>query len=101
VEMRWLDGQNHEERFEPCIRIKTHWDAQGSLSVTIDDNGCGMTAETQQQMLVPFFTTKAPTQGTGIGLSITQQIITLEHSGELTCRSAIGQGTTFTIRLPV
>jgi signal transduction histidine kinase len=100
VEMRWMDGQNHEERFEPCIRIKTHWDGESSLSVTIDDNGCGMSAETQQQMLVPFFTTKAPTQGTGIGLSITQQIITLEHGGELTCRSAIGQGTTFSIRLP-
>ncbi len=105
VEKRWIDRQNNGDRFEPCIRITTHFETrlnqEDSVSITIQDNGCGMSDETKQQMLVPFFTTKAPTQGTGIGLSITQQIIVQERGGDLDCRSAIGQGTTFTLRLPI
>jgi signal transduction histidine kinase len=101
LDMRWLAGQDNGDGFEPCIRIKTHFSQKDSVSVTIQDNGCGMSDETQQQMLVPFFTTKAAMQGTGIGLSITQQIIAQEHGGDLDCHSAIGQGTTFIIRLPV
>lgn len=102
LDKRWDDCQNEGTSFDPTIRIKTYFeqsDDQDSVHISIADNGCGMNDKTQKQMLVPFFTTKAPTQGTGIGLSITQQIIQ-EHGGDLDCRSAIGQGTTFMLRLP-
>ncbi len=101
LDQRWIESQETGAGFEPLIRITTHVNSDDSISITIQDNGCGMSDETQKQMLMPFFTTKAPTQGTGIGLSITQQIIVQEHGGELVCRSAIGQGTAFTLRLPM
>jgi signal transduction histidine kinase len=105
VEKRWIDRQSNGDRFEPCIQITTHFEThlnqEDSVAITIHDNGCGMSDETKQQMLVPFFTTKAPTQGTGIGLAITQQIVVQEHGGDLDCHSTIGQGTTFTLRLPI
>jgi signal transduction histidine kinase len=68
------------------------------VEVTIRDTGSGMAAETLSHLFQPFFTTKA--QGTGLGLVITRQIID-QHRGAITCDSAPGQGTTFTIRLPL
>lgn len=102
LETRWLDCQKNGILFEPDLQIKTQFDQRDSVAIiTIEDNGCGMSAETREKMLLPFFTTKAPEKGTGIGLAITQQIIVQEHQGELNCQSTIGQGTTFTVRLPI
>ncbi|NET53038.1 MAG: hypothetical protein F6K09_31535, partial [Merismopedia sp. SIO2A8] len=49
----------------------------------------------------PFFTTKPVGQGTGMGLSISYQIITERHGGTLTCQSTVGEGTAFTITIPL
>lgn len=65
--------------------------------VQITDTGHGMTPEQRQKLFKPFFTTK--TGGTGLGLPLTQQIIT-EHGGRIECESVAGKGTTFTIHLP-
>ena len=56
-----------------------------------------MTPEIQQRIFEPFFTTRA--QGTGLGLPIVRRIIE-SHSGTVTVESALGLGTTFTVRLP-
>jgi PAS domain S-box-containing protein len=65
--------------------------------IRIADTGKGMTAEEHAQIFKPFFSTK--TGGTGLGLPLTQQIIT-EHGGRVDCESVARQGTTFTLRLP-
>ncbi len=78
-----------------------------SLSETADqvdlafqDDGCGMTPETLQQLFEPFFTTKDAGQGTGLGLSLTRKIIE-SHDGSISANSeGPGHGSTFRVRLP-
>ena len=67
--------------------------------VIIHDTGQGMSEQTRQQMFDPFFTTKGP-QRNGLGLSVVWGIVT-RHGGTIGAMSAMGTGTTFTIRLPI
>lgn len=76
-------------------------DQAESVIITIADNGCGILESIQPQVFDPFFTTKPVGQGTGLGMSISYQIITDKHHGKLTCHSQPGVGTAFTILLPV
>lgn len=69
------------------------------LSVSLKDNGSGISPENLQRILEPFFTTKAPGAGTGLGLSITQSIVE-EHQGRLTIDSELNVGTTLKFNLP-
>jgi PAS domain S-box-containing protein len=71
------------------------------VEIDIADNGMGMTEEVQKRLFDPFFTTKPVGRGTGLGLSIAYQIITERHQGELQYSSSVGEGTTFTIRIPL
>jgi signal transduction histidine kinase len=61
----------------------------------------GMAEEVQQKIFNPFFTTKPIGKGTGMGMSISYQIITEKHGGTLECRSTPGIGTEFIIEIPV
>ncbi len=70
------------------------------VALIVSDTGQGMDQETQEHIFEPFFTTKGPGKGTGLGLSTVHGIVT-GHSGHITCQSAPGQGTAFTIYLPV
>jgi CheY-like chemotaxis protein len=63
------------------------------------DRGCGMSEETRRRVFEPFFTTKGA-QGNGLGLAVVWGIVA-RHGGEITVDSALGHGTTFTVRLPV
>jgi len=74
------------------------WRDGGRAQLRITDNGKGMTEEHLKQLFVPFFTTKK--EGTGLGLSLVQQIVT-EHGGHVECESVAGKGSTFTIFLPL
>ena len=74
--------------------------AENRLLVTIEDNGPGISDETLSKMFDPFFTTKPVGKGTGLGMSISHQIVTEHHKGTLTCHSTVGEGTAFTIRIP-
>jgi PAS domain S-box-containing protein len=67
----------------------------------IADNGCGISPNIQQRLFDPFFTTKPVGQGTGLGLSISHAIVVKKHNGKLSCKSQLGQGTEFTIELPL
>jgi signal transduction histidine kinase len=82
------------------IRIKTEVD-DVNIIIRIFDNGPGMTQETCEKLFDPFFTTKPLDKGTGLGLSISYKIVVEEHGGNLTCTSALGKGTEFTIDLPI
>lgn len=72
-----------------------------AIAIRIRDNGIGMTEAVQQEMFKPSFTTKPVGKGTGLGLAIAYQIIVERHQGSLTCNSVPGQGTEFTIELPL
>jgi signal transduction histidine kinase len=63
------------------------------------DGGCGMSEETRRRVFEPFFTTKGA-QGNGLGLAVVWGIVA-RHGGEISVDSVLGQGTTFTLRLPV
>ena len=74
-------------------------DSRHFIEISIEDTGCGIPQENLERIFDPFFTTKGPTVGTGLGLSICFGIIK-RHGGNITVRSAAGEGSTFTIHLP-
>jgi len=79
------------------IRVSGHPD---HVLIEIEDNGPGIPAETQRRVFEPFYTTKAPGVGTGLGLSVSYFIVTKSHGGAMTVASEPGRGTTFSITLP-
>ena len=70
------------------------------VRIEIADTGCGIAPESLGAIFDPFFTTKTAEQGTGLGLSVSQGIVTA-HGGEITCESKPGAGTKFVIQLPI
>ncbi|HEY9649348.1 MAG TPA: ATP-binding protein, partial [Coleofasciculaceae cyanobacterium] len=83
------------------IWICTQVVGQNQVVILIGDNGSGMTPEICQKLFDPFFTTKPVGSGTGLGMSISYQIIVQKHGGKLQCISAPGQGTAFLIQIPI
>jgi PAS domain S-box-containing protein len=81
------------------LAIRT-WSSDGVMRVEIADSGMGIAPEHMARIYDPFFTTKAPKKGTGLGLSVTYGIIR-EHGGNIEVSSQVGQGTRFTIELPL
>lgn len=81
------------------IRVRT-WADEDSVYIAFKDDGCGMPDEVRERVFDPFFTTKEVGRGTGQGLPMARAIIHDKHGGTLTCASAPGEGTTFTITLP-
>jgi two-component system, sporulation sensor kinase E len=79
------------------LTVRTHAESRYA-ELQIADTGEGMTAEQVRQLFVPFFSTKS--NGTGLGLAMAQQIVA-EHGGRIECTSVVGEGTTFTLRLPL
>jgi PAS domain S-box-containing protein len=71
------------------------------VMIRIGDNGVGIPEHLRQRLFDPFFTTKPVGKGTGMGLSISYQIITERHGGTLQCISEPGQGTEFIIQIPL
>lgn len=80
------------------VRIPQEWSRY--LQIEIKDNGCGMTKETLRHIFDPFFTTKKGGEGTGLGLSLAEQIVH-SHKGYIYAESQAGKGTVFTIFLPI
>ncbi|QZZ23309.1 sensor histidine kinase [Leptothermofonsia sichuanensis E412] len=85
----------------PMIKIQTEQIDQDYILIRIADNGPGMSEGIQKRLFDPFFTTKPVGKGTGMGMSISHQIITERHKGTLQCISAPGQGTEFMIQIPI
>ncbi len=82
------------------VTITTTLNSDRGVSISVKDNGVGMSPEVQAKIFNPFFTTKPVGQGTGMGLPISYQIVTKNHQGELTFTSVLGEGTEFIIYLP-
>lgn len=82
------------------ITIATEVTQDHHVSIKIKDNGVGMSTEVCKRIFDPFFSTKPVGSGTGLGLSMSYQIIVEKHRGNLYCESELGRGTTVTIQLP-
>lgn len=88
------------ESYKPTVFVTTKKKAD-SIEITVGDNGNGVPQHIIDKIFQPFFTTKSTGQGTGLGLSLTYDIITKEHNGTLQVESREGEGATFIITLPV
>jgi len=78
------------------VRLAAPW-----AEIQVEDNGVGMSESVRKRIFEPFFTTKEVGQGTGLGLSVSYFIITNNHKGQMEVQSKPGQGTCFTLRLPL
>jgi len=83
------------------ITIRTSFQDAGWIQIAIADNGSGIPESIQQRIFDPFFTTKPVGKGTGMGMSISHQIISERHGGRLSFRSTPATGTQFLIQLPI
>ncbi|MGK2861955.1 MAG: sensor histidine kinase, partial [Chitinophagaceae bacterium] len=87
------------QQYEPTVSIKTK-KLDGKIEVSVKDNGNGIPQKAVDKIFQPFFTTKPTGQGTGLGLSLSYDIVKA-HGGELNVETMEGKGTTFIIQLPV
>jgi two-component system, NtrC family, sensor kinase len=81
------------------VTVRTRAEEQG-VRIEVADNGCGIGLEHRDRIFDPFYTTKPVGQGTGLGLSISYGIIQ-DHGGTIEVASTVGEGTCFTIHLPL
>jgi two-component system NtrC family sensor kinase len=88
-----------EGTFEPTVFVSTRKDTD-KITIIVSDNGCGIPQRIADKIFQPFFTTKPSGQGTGLGLSLSYDIIKA-HGGEIRMESKEGEGTEFIIELPV
>jgi signal transduction histidine kinase len=86
--------------YEPTVSVKTKKGA-GKIEISVMDNGNGIPEKVKDKIFQPFFTTKPTGKGTGLGLSMSYDIVNKGHGGELTVETTLGEGTTFTIALPI
>jgi two-component system NtrC family sensor kinase len=99
VFMNLLVNAGHAIKEQGVITIRTGCDGDW-VWVSIGDTGCGIAPEIVNRIFEPFFTTKPVGSGTGLGLSLSYGIVT-KHGGKIEVSSVVGQGTTFTVRLPL
>jgi len=81
------------------LRLRTGRAGRDRIRLEVEDTGIGITAENLKNVFDPFYTTKAPGQGTGLGLSVVHSVVR-RYGGDITVESTPGVGTTFRIELP-
>ena len=86
-------------RFEPVLRAATR-NLGEAVEIRIRDNGTGIPPEVREKMFNPFFTTKPTGEGTGLGLSMTHDIVVKQHGGKIDVETEPGVFTEFIIILP-
>ena len=93
-------GMSDPPTQSPCIVIRLTNVDQG-VRIEVADNGPGMPPEMKRRVFEPFYTTKPPGIGTGLGLSVSYFIVTRGHAGKMWVESSPGMGATFVIELPL
>jgi signal transduction histidine kinase len=83
------------------VEITTFAPPSGGWGAKIKDNGIGIPDAIKDKIMQPFFTTKPTGEGTGLGLSLTYDMVVKGHGGTINVESEEGKGTIFTIKLPV
>ncbi len=94
------DALEMESSYKPMVIVGTK-KCDNKIAITISDNGTGIPQKIINKIFQPFFTTKPTGEGTGLGLSMSYDIITKSHGGELHVKSSEDEGTDFEIILPV
>jgi len=106
VDEKRRQSTENGQPYEPTVTVKTSQNpplgdgGAGYVLISVTDNGDGISQKILDKIFQPFFTTKPTGQGTGLGLSMSNDIVTKGHGGTLTVETKEGSGTTFTIILP-
>lgn len=85
--------------YQPTVTVTTT-QGDGNVTIRVRDNGTGIADSIKGKVFQPFFTTKPTGQGTGLGLSLSYDIVAKEHGGELAVKTQLGEGSEFSITLP-
>ena len=98
--------KNEKENYKPLVTISTSTNSplqggKGGVEIRVKDNGPGIPDDIKDKIFQPFFSTKPTGQGTGLGLSLTYDIVTKGHGGLLEVETKEGAGTEFIIKLPI
>jgi signal transduction histidine kinase len=91
---KFKDGPN-----DRLLNIEKLVNTAPLVKFSVNDTGPGIAPEVLPKIFQPYFTTKGPRQGTGLGLNIVQRLVK-EGNGALHCHTRVGEGTTFTVYLP-
>ncbi|SDF75227.1 Histidine kinase-, DNA gyrase B-, and HSP90-like ATPase [Bradyrhizobium brasilense] len=92
-------SETGDETFDPALSATTN-NLDDKVEIRIRDNGTGIPVEVKEKVFNPFFTTKPAGEGTGLGLSMTHDIIVKQHGGTLDVETELGVFTEFIITLP-
>ena len=102
------EKKNSSPDYEPVVTVSTKavkpppgGGGLGAIEIRVSDNGNGIPQKVLDKIFQPFFTTKPAGQGTGLGLSLSYDIITKGHGGELKVETKEGEGTVFIISIPI
>ena len=85
--------------YQPTLEIRSRR-LDGRVEVSLRDNGVGIAADARPHIFTPFFTTSAPDEGTGLGLSLCYDVIVNAHKGDINVDSVENEFTQFNIHLP-
>lgn len=96
----WEKSQELGEVYHPELDITVR-KVDNEVEIVVGDNGKGMSEEVKQKLYDNFFTTKPVGQGTGLGMNITRDIIANKHHGHISFASTEGEGTTFSLFIPM
>jgi two-component system, NtrC family, sensor kinase len=99
VFLNFLVNAAHAIEQQGEIKVTTRA-ADGYVTISVSDTGCGISEENMGRIFEPFFTTKEVGTGTGLGLAISYEIVQ-SHGGTIDVESKVGMGTTFTVHLPI
>jgi two-component system NtrC family sensor kinase len=100
AEKKKLKGEGYEPMVNVATKHVTLANGHNAVEITVSDNGMGIPQKVLDKIYQPFFTTKPTGQGTGLGLSMSYDIITKAHNGELKVDTAEGEYAKFTITIP-
>ncbi|MGB5273865.1 MAG: ATP-binding protein, partial [Flavobacteriaceae bacterium] len=92
--------EKHPEGYEPTVTVTTRKE-RNKVQIAVKDNGNGIPDAIKEKIFQPFFTTKPTGQGTGLGLSMSYDIVTKGHDGHLEVKTKEGKGSEFIITLPI
>ncbi len=95
-----FSNEDYGAPLNPTITLRAYKE-NDQACIEVEDNGPGMNENVKRHIFEPFFTTKEVGKGTGLGLSVTYFIVTEHHDGTIEVESQPGQGTNFTIKLPL
>ncbi len=89
-----------DSHYEPTVTVSTK-KLSDKVEIRVKDNGNGIPKKVLDKIFLPFFTTKPTGQGTGLGLSMSYEIVTKAHHGEIKVETKEGEGTEFIVLLPI